>query len=392
MGKATAAQLPDPIRQAKADILPQDLLSWYDRHRRDLPWRSQPGETPDPYRVWLSEIMLQQTTVAAVKPYYERFLARFPTVEALAEAPSEAVMQAWAGLGYYARARNLHACAKAVVEQHGGRFPETEAGLRMLPGLGSYTAAAVAAIAFGERAAAVDGNVERVATRLFAIEDPLPVAKPLIRALVEPLVPIDRPGDFAQALMDLGATICTPRRPACAICPWMVPCAARAAGLQETFPRKQVKVRNPLRRGAAFVVLRSDDAVLLRTRPLEGLLGGMAEPPTSAWEPDYDPARAMLDAPIEARWTRLPGVVRHSFTHFPLELTVMLARVRGSIAAPEGMRWTPRRDLAGEPLPGVMRKVLSHALDSLDPRRQADGSPGAGGRRTSAKRGPTSSP
>jgi A/G-specific adenine glycosylase len=298
-------------------------------------------------------------------------------------------MQAWAGLGYYARARNLHACAKAVVERHGGRFPETEAGLRTLPGLGAYTAAAVAAIAFGERAAAVDGNVERVATRLFAVDDPLPAAKPLIRALVEPLVPVDRPGDFAQALMDLGATICTPRRPACAICPWMMPCEARAAGLQETFPRKQEKVRNPLRRGAAFVVLRSDDLVLLRTRPLEGLLGGLAEPPTSAWEPDYDPARAMLDAPIEARWTRLPGVVRHTFTHFPLELTVMLARVRGSVEAPEGMRWTPRRDLEGEPLPGVMRKVLAHALDGLDPRRQAGGPPKAGGRRTSSRGRPT---
>jgi len=392
MGKAAAAQPPDPMHQAKADILPQDLLTWYDRHRRDLPWRARPGETPDPYRVWLSEIMLQQTTVAAVKPYYERFLARFPTVAALAEAPSEAVMQAWAGLGYYARARNLHACAKAVMERHGGRFPETEAGLRTLPGLGAYTAAAVAAIAFGERTAAVDGNVERVAARLFALEDPLPSAKPLIRTLVEPLVPSDRPGDFAQALMDLGATICTPRRPACAICPWMMPCEARAAGLQETFPRKQEKARNPLRRGAAFVVLRSDDAVLLRTRPPEGLLGGMAEPPTSAWEPDYDPARAMLDAPIEARWTRLPGVVRHTFTHFPLELTVMLARVRGSVEAPDGMRWTPRRDLAGEPLPGVMRKVLAHALDDLDPRRQASGPPIAGGRRASARRRPTSSP
>jgi A/G-specific adenine glycosylase len=210
----------------------QDLLAWYDRHRRDLPWRAKPGVTADPYRVWLSEIMLQQTTVAAVKPYYLKFLERFPTVEALAEAPSEAVMQAWAGLGYYSRARNLHACAKAVVDKHGGRIPGTEAELLKLPGIGAYTAAAVAAIAFNEKAAAVDGNVERVMSRIFMVEEPLPKAKPLIRALTDELVPEDRPGDFAQAVMDLGATICTPKRPACALCPWMVPCRARAEGLQ----------------------------------------------------------------------------------------------------------------------------------------------------------------
>jgi A/G-specific adenine glycosylase len=344
-----------------------DLLTWYDRHRRSLPWRAKPGEKPDPYRVWLSEIMLQQTTVAAVKPYYERFLERFPTVSSLARAPAEEVMQAWAGLGYYARARNLHACAQSVTERHGGTFPGTEAELRALPGIGAYTAAAIAAIAFDEPAAAVDGNVERVITRLFAIEDPLPAAKPAIRALVEPLVPRDRPGDFAQAIMDLGATICTPRRPACALCPWMQPCRARATGLQETFPRKLEKVQNPLRRGAAFVVIRSDDTVLLRTRPPKGLLGGMAEPPTSAWEVDYDPAQAILDAPLEARWQRKPGVVRHVFTHFPLELTVLTARISARTEAPEEMRWVARRDLADEALPGVMRKVLAHGLGELSP-------------------------
>jgi A/G-specific adenine glycosylase len=336
-----------------------DLLAWYDRHRRDLPWRAKPGETADPYRVWLSEIMLQQTTVAAVKPYFARFLERFPTVEVLAQAPTDAVMQAWAGLGYYSRARNLHACAKAVVAEHGGRFPDTEAGLRALPGIGAYTAAAVAAIAFQQPAAAVDGNVERVVSRLFTVEDPLPKAKSLIRSLVEDLVPAERPGDFAQALMDLGATICTPKRPACSLCPWMAPCQARAAGLQESFPRKAAKNSGTLRRGAAFVAVREDGAVLLRTRPPSGLLGGMAEVPTSAWAGDYEWSQG--DAPLEAEWRRLPGVVRHTFTHFPLELTVFMAEL-GDVAVPDGMRWTAREALAGEALPGVMRKVLAHAL------------------------------
>ncbi len=344
---------------------PESLLAWYDRHRRELPWRARPGEIPNPYRVWLSEIMLQQTTVAAVKPFYVDFLERFPTVEALASAPTDSVMQAWAGLGYYSRARNLHACAKAVVEKFGGRFPSTEADLLTLPGIGAYTAAAVAAIAFNEKAAAVDGNVERVISRLYMVEEPLPKAKPVIRGLTEELVPADRPGDFAQAIMDLGATICTPKRPACALCPWMVPCRARAEGLQEAFPKKQKKEAGQLRRGAAFVVLRADDTILLRTRPPQGLLGGMAEPPTSSWEPDYEPSRAVLDAPIEARWQRLPGTVRHVFTHFPLELTVLFARVPKGTPAPDEMRWTPRLQLNEEALPGAMKKVLAHALGDL---------------------------
>ncbi len=317
-----------------------DLLVWYDRHRRALPWRALPGVAPDPYRVWLSEIMLQQTTVAAVKPYFARFLERFPTVAALAAAPEEAVMGAWAGLGYYSRARNLHACAKAVAEV--GRFPDTVEGLRKLPGIGAYTAGAIAAIAFDRPAAAVDGNVERVVSRLYAIETPIPAARPEIRRLAENLVPRTRPGDFAQAVMDLGATLCTPKRPACALCPWMQPCRARAEGLQETFPRKVKKVAGALRRGAAFVVLRAgDEAVLLRTRPPEGLLGSMAEPPTSEWRADYDPAQALLDAPLDARWKRLPGIVRHVFTHFPLELTVFLARVGAGTPAPRGCASPP---------------------------------------------------
>ena len=360
---------------------PQDLLAWYDRHRRDLPWRAKPGERADPYRVWLSEVMLQQTTVAAVRPFYERFLKRFPTVRKLAAAPVGSVMQAWAGLGYYSRARNLHACAIAVATEHGGRFPDTEEGLRRLPGIGDYTAAAIAAIAFDRPAAAVDGNVERVVTRLFCVEEPLPKRKPAIRELARALVPADRPGDFAQALMDLGATICTPKRPACAICPWMTPCRARAAGLQETFPRKERKVERQLRRGAAFVALRADGSVLLRTRPPSGLLGGMAEAPTSAWAAEYDVAKAMLDAPLEARWRRLPGVVRHTFTHFPLELTVFFAKVGAGAAPPDGMRWAPRRGLPEEALPGVMRKVLAHALAPRLPPREgrADSGRGAAG-------------
>ena len=339
-----------------------DLLVWYDRHRRVLPWRALPGERPDPYRVWLSEVMLQQTTIAAVKPYFATFLTRFPNIEALAAAPEEAVMSAWAGLGYYSRARNLHACAKAVATA--GRFPDTLDGLRKLPGVGAYTAGAVAAIAFDRPEAAVDGNVERVMTRLFAIEACLPGARPEIRRVTQALVPTERPGDFAQAVMDLGATICTPKRPACALCPWMTPCRARGAGNPETFPRKVKAVKGALRRGAAFVVVRSgDEAVLLRTRPPEGLLGSMAEPPMSPWAPDYDPAGALLDAPLDARWKRLPGLVRHGFTHFPLELTVFLARVALATQAPAGMRFTPRRDLDEEPLPGVMKKVLAHAFD-----------------------------
>jgi A/G-specific adenine glycosylase len=355
-----AAGRPGP--DAPAAPRAADLLVWYDRHRRVLPWRALPGETPDPYRVWLSEVMLQQTTIAAVRPYYETFLARFPDIAALAAAPEEAVMSAWAGLGYYSRARNLHACAKAVAAA--GRFPDTAEGLRKLPGIGAYTAGAVAAIAFDRAEAAVDGNVERVMSRLFAVEAPLPGSRPEIRRLTQGLVPAARPGDFAQALMDLGATICTPKRPACALCPWMLPCRARLLGTQETLPRKVRAEKGALRRGAAFVAIRAgDEAVLLRTRPPEGLLGNMAEPPTSAWEPGYDPAGALLDAPLDARWKRLPGLVRHGFTHFPLELTVFLARVGLNTQAPPGTRFTPRRDLAEEPLPGLMKKVLAHAFD-----------------------------
>ncbi len=365
-----------PTEQA-ARILPKQtakpnavaLLAWYDRHRRELPWRAKQGETPDPYRVWLSEIMLQQTTVKAVGPYFIRFLARWGDVQALAAAPLDDVLKLWAGLGYYARARNLHACAKAVAAR-GGRFPATEAELTALPGIGPYTAAAIAAIAFDQRAAAVDGNVERVVTRLYALEDELPAAKPAIRAHVEALVPARRCGDFAQALMDLGATICTPKKPACALCPWMEPCAARSRGDAETFPRKAPKKEGKLRKGAAFVVRRADGFVLVRTRPPKGLLGGMTEVPTTQWSHDFDADDALADAPRFARakgirvtptWRKLPGVVTHVFTHFPLELTVYVAEVAAATPAPAGTRWVPLAELPSEALPNLMRKVLAHA-------------------------------
>jgi A/G-specific adenine glycosylase len=341
------------------------LLAWYDRHRRKLPWRAAPGEQPDPYRVWLSEIMLQQTTVKTVAPYYARFLERFPTVEQLAAASLDDVLRAWAGLGYYARGRNLHACAQAVVARHGGQFPASEAALAELPGIGPYTAAAVAAIAFDKVATPVDGNVERVVTRLFAVEDALPDAKPEIRRLAATLTPARRAGDFAQAMMDLGATLCSPKKPACALCPWHEPCVARARGDAETFPRKTAKREGKLRRGAAFVVVRADGHVLLRRRPAKGLLGGMSEVPTTAWTHDFDDDAALADAPRfpRAAWRRVPGRVSHVFTHFPLELTVHVARVGATAKAPEGTRWVALDVLKDEALPNLMRKVVAHALE-----------------------------
>jgi A/G-specific adenine glycosylase len=342
-----------------------DLIAWYDRHRRRLPWRTLPGETPDPYRVWLSEIMLQQTTVKAVAPYFARFTARWPTVAALAAAPLDDVLKLWAGLGYYARARNLHACAKAVAERHGGRFPATPAELNALPGIGPYTAAAIAAIAFDVPAAAVDGNVERVVARLFTLEEEMPAAKARIRQLTETLVPAARAGDFAQALMDLGATICTPKKPACALCPWLDNCAARRRGDPETFPIKAPKKEGRLRRGAAFVVVRGDGCVLVRTRPPKGLLGGMTEVPTTQWTHDFDASGALADAPriagAKPTWRRLPGAVTHVFTHFPLELVVYVAAVRAGAVAPKDARWIAATDLPGEALPNLMRKVIAHA-------------------------------
>jgi A/G-specific adenine glycosylase len=366
---SVAVRLPRRKKAASAPD-PADLLAWYERYRRVLPWRARRGETPDPYRVWLSEIMLQQTTVKTVAPYYAKFLALWPTVNALARASLNDVLRAWAGLGYYARARNLHACAKLVAERHGGKFPESIEALRALPGIGDYTAAAVAAIAFDAAAVPVDGNVERVVSRLFAVEQQLPAAKPAIKRLATSLLPARRAGDFAQALMDLGAGICSPKRPACALCPWNAACVARVLGRQEEFPRKAPKREGRLRRGAAFVALRADGCVLLRQRPEKGLLGSMTEVPGSDWSHDFDVASALDAAPRlgKAKWRRLPGVVTHVFTHFPLELDVFVARVPRATRPPKGpqgigARWVKLADLPGEALPNVMRKVLAHALD-----------------------------
>lgn len=358
-----AAQRPGKKRAVEPTADAATLLRWYDRHRRRLPWRAPPGEKADPYRVWLSEIMLQQTTVKAVAPYYERFLARWPRIQDLGGATLVEVLKLWAGLGYYARARNLHACARTILEQHGGEFPDTEEKLRELPGIGAYTAAAMAAIAFARKATPVDGNIERVIARLFAIEEPLPAAKPAIRAQAEALTPDQRAGDFAQALMDLGATICTPKRPACSLCPWSEPCVARARSDQETFPRKIPKAEGKLRRGAAFVALRADGTILVRTRIEKGLLGGMTEVPTTEWSNGFDTSNGASGAPLKAKWRKLPGAVTHTFTHFPLELTVYTATLPESTRAPKGARWIKVGEIAGEAFPNVMRKVIAHALD-----------------------------
>jgi len=347
---------------ASPSALAHRLLDWYDRNGRTLPWRARPGEHADPYGVWLSEIMLQQTTVQAVAPYYLRFLERWPDVQALAAAPVEDVMHAWAGLGYYARARNLHKCAQVVAEHRGGHFPDSEDDLRTLPGIGDYTAAAVAAIAFGRRAVVMDGNVERVMARLFAVTEPLPGVKPTLKELAGSLTPDQRPGDYAQAVMDLGATICTPRNPACGLCPWMDACDGRKQGIEAGLPAKAEKPEKPTRQGLAFWTIRKDGAVLLRRRPPTGLLGGMMEIPSTTWREGvaWDLDTAAAEAPLAAQWRLLPGLVRHTFTHFHLEMQVAVART-GSNPLARGI-WCPLDRLGEQALPTIMRKLVRHAL------------------------------
>ncbi|MBV8735950.1 MAG: A/G-specific adenine glycosylase [Alphaproteobacteria bacterium] len=340
----------------------ETLLAWYDRHRRDLPWRAAPGQRADPYRVWLSEIMLQQTTVTAVAPYFTRFVARWPDITALAAASLDQILQEWQGLGYYARARNLHACARAVTDKHSGRFPSDWSELQKLPGIGDYTAAAIAAIAFDRPIAAVDGNVERVMARLYAVGEPLPTAKPQLRERAAALVPRDRAGDFAQALMDLGATICTPRRPRCVLCPWRTACAAAAQGRAEKLPVAGTKPERPLRHGIAFWVTRSDGAVLLRRRPERGLLGGMIEIPSTPWRAEpWTLAEAAVEAPVVAPWSVLPGTVRHGFTHFELELGIVVGRTQDGTAG----LWSSTDRLGEHALPTLMKKVARHAISAL---------------------------
>ncbi|MGX9146286.1 A/G-specific adenine glycosylase [Mesorhizobium sp. 128a] len=361
----------DSSKAASGDI-DLRLLGWYDAHHRELPWRITPraavgGVLPDPYRIWLSEVMLQQTTVEAVKSYFRAFVEKWPDVVALAAAPTEDVMKAWAGLGYYSRARNLKACADLVAGQ-GGRFPDNETGLRELPGIGAYTAAAIAAIAFDRPAAVVDGNVERVISRLYSIATPLSEAKPEIRALVERLVPQTRPGDFAQAMMDLGATICTPKRPRCILCPLREDCSAILSGDPERFPVRLPKADKPLRRGAAFVAERGDGAILLRKRPDKGLLGGMTEVPTTGWTARIDGATTADAAPFPVDWRRA-GKIAHVFTHFALELEVFHAHIGSD--APDGYFWSLAHDISGEALPTVMKKVIEAAIPGATKKKLA---------------------
>jgi A/G-specific adenine glycosylase len=386
------------------------LLTWYGRSRRDLPWRAKPGAKPDTYRVWLSEIMLQQTTVKAVIPYFEAFIARWPTVEALGGASRDDILAAWAGLGYYSRARNLHACAQTVTREG---FPTTEAGLRELPGVGTYTAAAIAAIAFDEPASAVDGNVERVVARLFALDMPLPSAKPAIRALAARLTPRKRAGDYAQAMMDLGATTCTPRAPACPACPCRAFCLAAARGEAERFPLKRAKAGRPVRRGDAFVIVRRQEGglhVLIRRRGDEGLLGGMMEVPCTEWIADgglngqlrahaktplpqpsshgergiqggedgafahevEDEALATSPLPngergrVRGDWKQGQTVL-HTFTHFLLEMQVFAAESSSALDAVDalGGEWAALQDLPRLALPTVMKKAVTVGLGAL---------------------------
>jgi A/G-specific adenine glycosylase len=343
-------------------ILSDEILAWYDRHARQMPWRVPPadrkrGVAPDPYRVWLSEVMLQQTTVATVRDYFERFTSRWPTVRDLAAAEDAAVMGEWAGLGYYARARNLVKCARVVADEYGGAFPREHAALLKLPGIGPYTAAAISSIAFDQPHAVLDGNVERVLARLHDIHTPLPEAKPLLMAQAEALTPDTRPGDYAQAVMDLGATICTPKSPACGLCPWREPCRARAAGTAAELPRKLPKKAKPTRFGTVYVGRREDGAWLLETRPEKGLLGGMLGWPGSDWTEDTAPPTA---PPCAGNWQIVPGEVRHTFTHFHLILEVARADLPRGAETDRGT-FMSLPDFRPSDLPTVMRKAFDLA-------------------------------
>lgn len=340
-----------------------DLLDWYDVHARSLPWRTSPsdraaGITPDPYAVWLSEIMLQQTTVAAVKAYFTRFLLLWPTVEALAAARDEDVMAEWAGLGYYARARNLLKCARAVTEL--GGFPKTRAALEALPGIGPYTSAAISSIAYDQPETVLDGNVERVMSRLYAVLEPLPDSKETLRAHAAALTPKRRAGDYAQAVMDLGATLCTPKSPACGICPWQKPCRARADGIAETLPRKRPKAAKPTRLGIAYIARRADGAWLMERRPDKGLLGGMLGWPGAAWGADRIAA-----PPLDARWQKLDAEAIHTFTHFHLRLEIHIAHLPQD-AQVAGLDFIPKHSFSRRALPTVMRKAFDLAQSAFD--------------------------
>jgi A/G-specific adenine glycosylase len=345
--------------EAKRKAIVARTLRWWDLCRRSLAWRTEPGETPDPYRVWLSEVLLQQTTAQAATPYYQTFIAKWPLVEDLAAAPVEAVMSAFAGLGYYSRARNLHACAKEIARR-GGRFPSEETELRALPGVGAYTAAAIAAIAFGRRTAPVDGNIARVLARLLALEKPIARARGELAAAARALAPSRRAGDFTQALMDIGATLCRPRNPACNFCPLADDCAAFRAGVPEAYPRRVAVKTKPRRQGAAFFARRSDGAFLARRRPPHGLLASTVELPGTPWTAESPDGGLANAAPVAACWRRLPGEVEQVFTHFALRLTVYAAEFDGG--APAGCFWIKPDAVRAAGFSSMMRKAVEHAL------------------------------
>ncbi|MEJ0062827.1 MAG: A/G-specific adenine glycosylase [Alphaproteobacteria bacterium] len=350
-----------PKAKVKNSLLPapdaRSLLRWYDRHRRDLPWRAKPGKRPDPYHVWLSEIMLQQTTVPTVGRYYREFTARWPSIHDLAAADIDDVMTAWAGLGYYRRARLLHECARIVVSEYGGKFPADEAALRRLPGIGAYTSAAIAAIAFGKRANVIDGNVDRIMARLYRLSQPIQKMKAEIRNKAAELLPSARHGDYAQALMDLGATVCKPRNPNCQACPWRKSCGAYAAGEVDRFPVQGKRKVKPVRRAIMFWLMDRQGRVWVRRRPPDGLLGGMMEIPSSPWleQPMPELASVRSVAPGRANWRLLPGEIRHTFTHFDLYIKVAVAR--GAMAGADGM-WADRTKMARLAMPSIMKKVI----------------------------------
>ncbi|MEM9329869.1 MAG: A/G-specific adenine glycosylase [Pseudomonadota bacterium] len=342
----------------------QRLLDWYCVHARAMPWRISPenhklGERPDPYRIWLSEIMLQQTQVATVKDYFLKFVDLWPTVSHLARADLEDVLKAWAGLGYYSRARNLKKCADTIVAEYEGNFPKSYDALKMLPGIGDYTASAIASIAFDQPVPVVDGNVERVMARHYEIREFFPGAKPKVRAMLEGILDPNKPGEFAQAMMDLGATICSPKRPACALCPINADCLAFQSGTPELYPFKQPKAEKPTRKGAAFVLKNKAGHIFLCKRPSHGLLAGMTQVPTTDWNSNQDGGTEQDSAPLPAAWQRR-GTIRHTFTHFHLELTIWQAQIDHQISL-DGW-WCKAEDLGSEALPTVFKKVLSAAL------------------------------
>ena len=349
---------------SEPENLAAELLAWYDANGRDLPWRSRGGARPDPYRVWLSEIMLQQTTVATVGPYFADFLCRWPSLEDFAQAPLDDVLHAWQGLGYYARARNMLRAAKELVERYGGVFPEEQDTLLKLPGIGPYSAAAIAAIAFNRPATILDGNVERVIARLRLVETPLPAAKGELLHLASEITPPRRPGDYAQAIMDLGATVCTPKKPTCAICPWRGACRAYMNGVPESLPNKLLKPKPRLRHGVAYWVMRRDGRLLLRRRPEKGLLGGLMEVPTSEWrDAPWRSAAARRAAPATAQWRLLPGMVSHSFTHFRLAIVVYAGKVDGRTQL-DGI-WCSPENFADHALSTLSRKIIGHAESAV---------------------------